>query len=117
MGALSAVVSVAFGCRRSDAWDWLRGEMLTEALSPSERDFLGGDTTQELDAFQVPECLFTLAWAAGLIEGADDFASFVPDFLIQVVPHPPPQQGSIAEVRCRVRPVEGVRLIGALDLA
>jgi hypothetical protein len=61
--------------------------------------------------------LFTLAWAVGLIEGADDFAAFVPDSLIHVVPHPPPQATSIASVRPRVEPVDCVRIIGALDLA
>lgn len=117
VGAVSAVVSVAFGCPRADAHQWLLDEALSGDLSPSERHFLGEDPPGAPDAFQIPESLFALAWSIGLIDGADDFISFVPDNLIEAVPHPPPRQTSIAAVRERVQPVDPGRTVAALDLA
>lgn len=115
MGALSAVVSVAFGCQRSDAWQWLGEEGLTEALSPTECHFLE-TPSYDPGTFEIPESLFTLAWALGLLEGADDFLGFVPDSLIQVVPHPAPHPRSTALVRPDIQPVDPARIVAALDL-
>ena len=116
IAALSAVVSVSFGCAPKVALDWLVNEGLSDELSPEERSFLDGQRHDDPGSFQVPESLFALAWSIGLIDGGDDFAEVVPDSLIATIPHPPPQPRSASRARRDAKPVDVERAALALDL-
>ncbi len=116
VGATSAVLAVACGCQRPVARRWLRDEGLSDALSPRERDVLDDDVDDLDDVSQTAETLYALAWSVGLIAGADDLGTSVPDTLITAVPHPPPRPRAVAAVRSRIAPVGQLDLLRALDL-
>jgi elongation factor P hydroxylase len=111
---LNVLAAVSYGFAVADAKKWLEKESLLFALSPKERAFVGGNTSDPNWIRAYPEALFALAWLLGVYHSLSP-ESQCPQNLVTLFPN---LKGGIDShsFRERVRAVSEQQALEMLDL-